>query len=238
MNCHWITIIVGLLCAILGYLLGKYCAKYCKDHCNKDKKQEDKDQNDEYNLRIVTLEERIRDLEKDKSKLEEKLKKCKENKTKLESLKHSNTSSNQSNINTGLGIAAATAGVKNITAEKERDIDIAKQDLSNFDKKKASAIFGKNIKFNDLKIVEGIGPKIASLFVQNGIKSWRSLSQTSIADCRGILKDGGKRYEMHQPDTWPKQAQMALEGKWEELLKWQDELDGGKEVKKPDTPKS
>ena len=27
---------------------------------------------------------------------------------------------------------------------------------------------------------------------------------------------------------WPKQAKLASEGKWEELKKWQDELDGGK----------
>ncbi|MEJ6796117.1 MAG: 50S ribosomal protein L21, partial [Flavobacteriales bacterium] len=29
-------------------------------------------------------------------------------------------------------------------------------------------------------------------------------------------------------ETWPAQAKMAAEGKWDELKKWQDELDGGK----------
>jgi len=33
---------------------------------------------------------------------------------------------------------------------------------------------------------------------------------------------------MHNPGTWPKQAEMAAEGKWDELKVWQDELDGGK----------
>ena len=32
----------------------------------------------------------------------------------------------------------------------------------------------------------------------------------------------------HTPDTWPAQAQMAADGKWDELKVWQDELDGGK----------
>jgi len=32
----------------------------------------------------------------------------------------------------------------------------------------------------------------------------------------------------HVTDTWPKQAKLAADGKWEELKKWQDELDGGK----------
>ena len=30
------------------------------------------------------------------------------------------------------------------------------------------------------------------------------------------------------PGTWPEQAKMAHEGRWDELKKWQDELDGGK----------
>ena len=32
----------------------------------------------------------------------------------------------------------------------------------------------------------------------------------------------------HTPDSWPKQAGMAAEGKWDELKKWQDAMDGGK----------
>jgi len=35
---------------------------------------------------------------------------------------------------------------------------------------------------------------------------------------------------MHDPTTWPKQADMAAKGEWDALNKWQDELDGGKEV--------
>lgn len=33
---------------------------------------------------------------------------------------------------------------------------------------------------------------------------------------------------MHNPGSWPKQAEMADEGKWEELKAWHDELDSGK----------
>lgn len=32
----------------------------------------------------------------------------------------------------------------------------------------------------------------------------------------------------HDPSTWVEQAQLAADGKWDELKKWQDELDGGK----------
>ena len=32
------------------------------------------------------------------------------------------------------------------------------------------------------------------------------------------------------PTTWPQQAAMAADGKWDELKVWQDELDGGRVV--------
>jgi len=31
----------------------------------------------------------------------------------------------------------------------------------------------------------------------------------------------------HIPDTWPKQAKMAANEKWDELAKYQDSLNGG-----------
>jgi len=45
------------------------------------------------------------------------------------------------------------------------------------------------------------------------------------------LNTGGKRYEIHNPGTWPKQAGLAFEGKWKELNDLQDYLDGGVEPK-------
>ena len=92
----------------------------------------------------------------------------------------------------------------------------------------AKTVFGKTVKENDLTIVEGIGPKIQQLFHNNNIKTWKSLSNCSVAKCQNILDDAGEAYRIHNPGTWPKQARMAYEGKWEKLLKWQDELDGGR----------
>ena len=92
----------------------------------------------------------------------------------------------------------------------------------------AKTVFGKSVKENDLTIVEGIGPKIQQLFHKNNIKTWKSLSNCSVAKCQKILDDAGEAYRIHNPGTWPKQARMAYEGKWEKLLKWQDELDGGR----------
>ncbi len=98
-----------------------------------------------------------------------------------------------------------------------------------FEPSLAENALGKKIKENDLKIVEGIGPKIESLFIDAGIKTWQNLSQTSTEKLQAILDAGGENYAMHNPSTWPRQALMAYQGKWKELKDWQDSLLGGKE---------
>lgn len=97
-----------------------------------------------------------------------------------------------------------------------------------FNAKAAKTIFGKAIKLDDLKIVEGIGPKIQQLFNSFDIKTWKDLSETAVARCQEILDTGGARYKIHDPASWPMQAKMAHEGKWKELHKWQEEHKRGK----------
>ena len=84
---------------------------------------------------------------------------------------------------------------------------------------------------DDLKKVEGIGPKIEELLNKAGVHTFSQLAATSPDAVKAILTEAGNRYKTHDPTTWPRQAGLAAEGKWEELEKWQDELDGGKEVK-------
>ena len=92
----------------------------------------------------------------------------------------------------------------------------------------AKSVFGRPIKENDLTVIEGIGPKIQQLFHNNGVRSWKALADCNIERCQTILDSGGDAFKMHVPGTWPKQARLAYDGKWEKLLEWQDELDGGK----------
>jgi predicted flap endonuclease-1-like 5' DNA nuclease len=83
---------------------------------------------------------------------------------------------------------------------------------------------------DDLKIVEGIGPKIEKLFHEASIFTFSDLSKTEISYIKDILERAGSRYLMHDPTTWPKQAKLAMEGRWDELKKWQSELDKGRIV--------
>ena len=97
-----------------------------------------------------------------------------------------------------------------------------------FDAAGAKAAFGKRVKEDDLKVVEGLGPKIEGLFHNFDIKTWKSLAEASVDKCQEVLDSGGDRYKIHDPSSWPLQARMAYEGKWKELKKWQDEHDHGK----------
>jgi predicted flap endonuclease-1-like 5' DNA nuclease len=81
---------------------------------------------------------------------------------------------------------------------------------------------------DDLKIVEGIGPKIEELLNAAGINTFAQLSKTKADALKAILAGGGKRYAIHDPATWAQQAGLAATGKMEELKTWQAELTGGK----------
>lgn len=97
-----------------------------------------------------------------------------------------------------------------------------------FDASAARAAFGKTIKQDDLRVVDGIGPKIQGLFHNFDIKTWKALSEVSVARCQQVLDSGGDRYKVHDPASWPMQARMAYEGKWKELVLWQKKHSHGK----------
>ncbi len=81
---------------------------------------------------------------------------------------------------------------------------------------------------DDLKKIEGIGPKIEALLHADGIVTFSDLSKAKVEKIQSILDKAGKRYAIHNPATWSAQAKMAAAGQWVELKKWQDELNGGK----------
>jgi len=81
---------------------------------------------------------------------------------------------------------------------------------------------------DDLKIVEGIGPKIEDLFNSHGIMTFVQLAASDAEYLREILVTAGTNFQIHDPTTWPQQAALARDGRWDELKKWQDELYKGR----------
>jgi predicted flap endonuclease-1-like 5' DNA nuclease len=89
----------------------------------------------------------------------------------------------------------------------------------------AAAFVGEQ---DDLKIVEGIGPKIESLLHAKGVHTYSDLAATSVGRLKEILTEAGPRFSMHDPGTWSAQALLAANGEWENLKAYQDFLNAGK----------
>ena len=90
-----------------------------------------------------------------------------------------------------------------------------------------SAVYPNNPE--DLKIVEGIGPKIEQILKAAGINTWKDLAETEPDKLRTLLDQAGDRFRMHDPSTWPQQAQLAANSQWEMLKEYQDFLVGGRD---------
>lgn len=86
----------------------------------------------------------------------------------------------------------------------------------------------KGPKLNDLKIIEGVGPKIEQILKEGGIESWDDLANASVDRLKEILEAAGSRYQMHDPSTWPAQAKFAAQGQFDDLKEYQDMLIGGR----------
>ena len=82
-------------------------------------------------------------------------------------------------------------------------------------------------KADNLTKIEGIGPKIASVLTEAGLDTFKAVSESTPEAIKEILS-AHKTLASKDPSTWTEQAKLASEGKWDELKKWQDELDGGK----------
>lgn len=79
---------------------------------------------------------------------------------------------------------------------------------------------------DDLEVIEGIGPKIAGVFMAAGITTFAQLAAADIDHLKEVLHNGGMR--LADPSSWPEQARLAAAGDWEGLKQLQETLRGGR----------
>lgn len=123
---------------------------------------------------------------------------------------------------------AAPAEVKVEATEKSPKNELFETSESEAEVKPKAKAKAKSTTGDDLKIIEGIGPKIAELLNADGINTFEELANAEISKIQTVLDNAGSRYRMHDPSTWPQQARLAFEGKMDELKVLQDSLKGGK----------
>lgn len=79
---------------------------------------------------------------------------------------------------------------------------------------------------DDLVRLEGIGPRVARVLNEAGIKTFAGLAAANPADLQKILSAAG--LQMMNAEGWIEQASLAAKGDWEGLQKIQSELKGGR----------
>ena len=87
----------------------------------------------------------------------------------------------------------------------------------------------KKSEADDLTKIEGIGPKAAEVLQEGGITSFAKLAKSKAEDIKEILEKSSGHFNAQDPTSWPEQAQLAADEKWDELKVLQDKLIGGRE---------
>lgn len=81
---------------------------------------------------------------------------------------------------------------------------------------------------DDLTKIEGVGPKVAEVLREAGITSFAKLAKSNADDIKEILEKSGGHFNAQDPTSWPEQAQLSADGKWDELKELQDKLIAGR----------
>jgi large subunit ribosomal protein L21 len=119
--------------------------------------------------------------------------------------------------------AEKAAPVKEAKKEtkKEAKVEAPKAETKKAAPKKSTA------KADDLKKIEGAGPKAAEALVVAGVDTFAKVAKMKPEALSEILTEASSNLAHLVTDTWPKQAKLAADGKWDELKELQDKLDGG-----------
>lgn len=80
---------------------------------------------------------------------------------------------------------------------------------------------------DNLRVIEGVGPKMESALVSAGIDSFKKLAAASEADIHAAIEAAGMRFAPSIP-TWAEQAAYAAKGDWLGLQNFQKTLAGGR----------
>ena len=147
------------------------------------------------------------------------------------SLASSNSSSSGNSAQTAMSRSGSATTADN-AADLKRIKELEKQVRTmkkgpQIDLASAKAAGFKLKSDRDFTVIEGIGPKINDLIQASGVKSFSKLADTPVSSIQRVLDKGGSRYSIANPGTWPDQANLAANNRWEALGALQDVLVGG-----------
>jgi len=82
-----------------------------------------------------------------------------------------------------------------------------------------------SVEGDDLKVIEGIGPRVEEVLRAADVDSFERLASLRPGRIETILREAGGK--MANPRSWPQQAALAAAGRWDDLRSLQARLDHG-----------
>ncbi len=188
----WAVLLSWLLPALLGYLWGMLQWSRYK---TKSKKNE---------LDLASASRRIVNLEKEITECRSAYEKVIREKDKIITNQAANAKTLESKANQSeLGSTPTQPASTHVPA------DILHE---------TRPIFGYAIRRNDLKVIDGIDPKIEKILHEAGIHDWYQLEKTDAKVLSTLVNNAGITAET---TTWPYQASLARQEKWNDLKELQ-----------------
>jgi len=211
LDCLWWLLLAMLLPLLLGLLLGLWLWYQYKK------------QSAELEMERDQLHDRNNELERSNAELKYKKDELEKDNTAL----HASINSLEADLAVMRGRLERQQ--RESAGETEQDADVAGRGLGIASLEGADIDYASLFAPGELQIVEGIGPKVEEVLKNAGINTWAELAGQSQEDLKSLLAAAGPAYKMMEPKSWPQQARLASEGKWDELVKYQKFLDTGRE---------
>ena len=118
---------------------------------------------------------------------------------------------NQETMDRAVRVETRLSELQKLTQEREQEITTLKA------KERAMQ--------DDFSYLDGVGPKISAILRSAGVKTFAKLAAKEVDDLREILvAENPSLLRLSDPTTWPEQAGMAAEGRWENLKALQEHL--------------
>lgn len=76
--------------------------------------------------------------------------------------------------------------------------------------KRTTASYKTDAAKDDLKVIDGVGPKIESLINEAGITTFERLAAADVKELKALLENAGPGFKFHNPANWKKQAEEIL----------------------------
>jgi predicted flap endonuclease-1-like 5' DNA nuclease len=86
--------------------------------------------------------------------------------------------------------------------------------------KAKAKVTSKATAVDNLKLINGIGPKTETVFHNNGIKTFAALAKLEVPAIIAILEKEDIRFATIQVEIWQKQAEVAVKDGVEGIAKW------------------